>query len=303
MLSGFGSRLDRAMKIWKFNQEKYGVHLQMDLGVFEETPDFAFTPEVHGTDFFEIMVFVKGNGTLQLDTEKIEIRDSTFLFISPYQKRSWRVDRSRIKGYFLIFEKDFLAEFFSDKLFVYRLQYFYNRQVKTAFIPNSRLFSFENDIFAEIFHEIKNYQKDSLHLLRSIVYYVLIKLNREFCQYHQLENDTQLNNYAYLFKEALEKHIRNKQQVSEYAELLGISRVSLNAAVKQQFGVTAVEMIKDRLISEIKSELLYSTANISEISHELNFSESNNLIRLFKSRTGVSPRVFRNLNQIDQVKP
>ncbi len=266
----------------------------MDLGIIEETPHFFFSPEVHCTDFFEILIFRKGNGHIILDAEKVAISDSSFLFISPLQKRSWHLDRSQVKGYFLIFEKDFLNEFFEDKLFVYRLQYFYNRKVKPYFIPEVRLFSYQHDIFDEVFFELKNFKNDSPHLLRSILYYMLIKLNRSFCAFHELEQDTQLNNYAHRFKEALEKDFREKQQVSDYAALLGISRVSLNSVVKKQFGVTTSEMIKDRLIFEIKSELLYSTKTVSEIAYELNFSEPNNMIRMFKARTGLPPAKFRN---------
>ena len=271
----------------------------MDLLIIEETPKLTFSSDLHCTDFFEIMLFAEGNGYILLDTEKIEITKSTFLFISPFQKRRWYVNGKKLKGYFLIFEKDFLNELFSDKLFVYRLQYFYNRKVKPAFIPNKRLFSFKHDILDEILQEIKNYQNDSPHLLRSILYYMLIKLNREFCLYHNLENDTQLNNYAYRFKVALENNIKEKHLVEDYTELLGISRISLNTCLKKQFGETTTNMIKERLIYEIKSELLYSTKSINEIAYELNFSEPNNLIRMFKTKTGTTPNAFRQTYQID----
>jgi AraC-like DNA-binding protein len=271
----------------------------MDLGILEETPEFFFEPEVHCTDFYELIIFSKGNGHILLDAEKIELQKNTFLFISPYQKRRWYVDKSKISGYFLIFEKDFLSAFFSDKLFVYRLQYFYNHRVPTYYIPNKRLFSYQHDIMEEISYELRNFQKDSPHLLRSILYYMLIKMNRVYCEFHNLEADTHLNNYAYQFKELLEKHIRDERQVNDYAKRLGISRISLNAAIKKQFGITATDMIKERLLFEIKTELLYTTKNISEIAFDLHFSEPNNLIRLFKSKTGLSPNAFRKTYQID----
>ena len=288
------------MKSFQFDKEKYGYSLQMDLGIIEKTPQFFFSEEVHCADFFEIMIFVKGNGFILLDTEKIEITNSLFLFISPQQKRRWFVNRKKIEGFFLIFEKDFLNEFFMDKLFVYRLQYFYNRQIKPYFIPNKRLFAYEKDVFEEITQEINNFQKDSPDLLRAMLFYMLVKMNRAFCEYHQLTNDTQLDNYAYSFKEILEKNIRQKQQVSDYAQLLGISRISLNTAVKKQFGVTATEMIKERLLFEIKSELLYSTKNISEIAFGLHFSEPNNMIRFFKAKVGVSPSKYRNSHPVNK---
>lgn len=287
------------MKTFDFFENKYGFPLKMDLGIIEETPNFFFKPEAHRTNFFEIIMFYEGNGHLLLDNEKIEINRGTVVFISPFQKRKWQVEQEELKGYFLIFEKDFLNDFFSDQLFIYRLQYFYNRRIPTYFISKSHLFTLENKIFKEIFNELHNYQKDSEHLLRSMLYYFLIKMNRAFCYYNQLENDTHLNNQAYQFKEALEKNYIEKQQVAEYAQILGISRISLNTVVKKQFGITASEMIKERLLFEIKSELLYSTKTISEITYQLNFSEPNNLIRFFKNRMGLPPKAFRSTYQND----
>lgn len=53
-----------------------------------------------------------------------------------------------------------------------------------------------------------------------------------------------LNNYAYQYKQLLEKNICNKTRVADYAEMMGISRVSLNKAVMREFGLSAVHLLK-----------------------------------------------------------
>ena len=282
------------MKTFHFDKEKYGVNLLMDVVHNSDLPIYFFEPELHCTNFFEVIFFKEANGYFQLDFNKIRLQNNFILFISPFQKRQWFVDKDKLKCTFLIFEKDFLNDFFSDKFFTYRLQYFYNSSVPTYIKTNERLFSYEDDIFEEIKREIADFQNDSPHLLRAILYYMLIRMNRLFCKHHNLETDTLTNNLAYQFKEALEHNIREKKQVNQYAEMLGVSRVSLNKAVKRQFGVTATSMLKDRLIYEVKSELMYSSKTISEIAYQLNFSEPNNLIRLFKNEMNVSPIQFRN---------
>ena len=271
----------------------------MDFFILEEMDGFVFNPELYATDFFEIIIFTEAEGHILLGENRIDLSPNMFLFISPYQRRRWAVERQNIKGFALIFEKDFLGHFFSDELFVYRLQYFYNNTVKAYLKTKDRLFSFKQDILEELLTEITNYQNDSSHILRSLLYYILIKLNRHFCEFHQLENETHLNNNAYLFKELLEQNFKALQQVNDYAGLLKISRISLNNAIKKQFGITATEMIKERIISEIKSELLHSTKTIAEIAYTLNFSEPNNMIRLFKNKTNYSPSKFRDTYQID----
>lgn len=87
-------------------------------------------------------------------------------------------------------------------------------------------------------------------------------------------------------------HIAEKQRVADYAEMLGISRISLNKAVKEQFNLTATHLLKQRLLLEIKNYLIHSKLTISEIAYELNFSEPNHLMRFFKTQTGMTTSQF-----------
>ncbi|MBX2845937.1 MAG: AraC family transcriptional regulator [Saprospiraceae bacterium] len=283
------------MKLFRFDHNKFDHPLKMEIGLIHETPQFFLSEDIHATDFFEIMIFEEAAGYIQLDSQRVDVEPGTFLFITPMQKRSWRLANLSVKGWFLIFEKDFLAEFFSDDLFVYRLQFFYNQQVVPAFRPSDQgdILPFDSAIFREMLDEINHYKQDSPHLLRALLYYLLIKMNRAFCRHHALESNTQLNTQAYAFKALLEQEIRRHQQVQEYASMLQLSRVSLNKISKGQFGLSASEMIKERLVQEIKKDLLFGNQNVSEIAFELGFSESNNLIRFFKKRVGISPKQYR----------
>jgi AraC family transcriptional activator of pobA len=92
----------------------------------------------------------------------------------------------------------------------------------------------------------------------------------------------------------LENHIKDKQRISDYAELLGISRISLNKAVKAQFNTTATQLLKQRLLFEIQNSLLHSNKTINEIAYELNFPEPNHLMRFFKTQTSQTITEFIN---------
>ena len=101
-----------------------------------------------------------------------------------------------------------------------------------------------------------------------------------------------LNNYAYQYKQLLEKNICDKARVADYAEMMGISRVSLNKAVIREFGLSAVHLLKQRLLQEVKNDLLFSNLSVKEIAFRLHFSEPNHLfsepnhlMRFFKQMT------------------
>ncbi|MNN55072.1 Helix-turn-helix domain protein [compost metagenome] len=86
----------------------------------------------------------------------------------------------------------------------------------------------------------------------------------------------------------LEQHIQQKQRINEYTALMGISRITLNHAVKAQFNTTATQLLKQRLLFEVQELLIHSDKSISE----LNFSEPNHLMRFFKAQTGKTISAF-----------
>ena len=79
-------------------------------------------------------------------------------------------------------------------------------------------------------------------------YYLLVIINRAYAQTYRLPVEVPKNNYAFKFKDLLEKHIRTTQRVQEYADMLRVSRITLNNSVMAQFGVSAIHLLKQRLL-------------------------------------------------------
>ncbi len=287
------------MRTFIFEKRKYGFELLMDLQRFENNRNVFFEPKPQTTDFFEIMVFEKASGTIELNGHQIEIDDNSFFFISPFQTKSCKISLNKLKGFHLVFQSDFLLDFFDDKLFTYRLQYFYNTQHPQYLRLKNEDYNIIQLALNEIIVEIKNYQNDSSHILRSLLYFSLSKLNRLYSKRYNISPDTQSNSIIYKFKELLELNIRSSHSVEEYCDLLHVTRHQLNAMVKEHTRHTTKEIINNRLLLEIKTELRYSHKTISEIAHDLNFSEPNNLTRFFIKMEGSSPSAYRESYQND----
>ncbi|WP_228438479.1 helix-turn-helix domain-containing protein [Chryseobacterium pennae] len=115
----------------------------------------------------------------------------------------------------------------------------------------------------------------------------------EYAEINHLGLEKTDTKIAFQFKKLVEVHMNKKQRVSEYADMLNISRISLNEAVKKQFNITAVHLLKQRLLSEIKDYLIYSNLTIAEIAYKLNFSDPSHLMRFFKAATGQTAGNFR----------
>jgi AraC family transcriptional regulator, transcriptional activator of pobA len=281
------------MKHFHFVKNKYGRELLMDIGSYNDIPNYFFEPILHCTDFYEIIFFSNGNGFLELDNQKINIENNTVVFISPFQNRKWYLDKNRINCHFLFFKDDFLSNFFSDKLFSFKLQYFYNK-TKPLFIRISETHLRKyKEVFDDIFIELKEFKSDSEHIIRSLLYFSLIKLNRYYSETYQLSSETENNTISFMFKQLLQSEARNNRTILFYSQRLGVSRITLNKCIKKQFGITCSEMIDQFVLFEIKSFLQYSKLNINEIADLCNFSEPNHLSRFFKRHTNMTLKEYK----------
>ena len=280
------------METIKFNKTECGVDFLLNVLPSDEIGETYLNHKLFNTDYFEIIFFKKGSGQLTLNYQKINVEDNSIIFISPFQKRQWKLDAEDFDFTVLAFKEDFLNEFFSDKLFTYRLSYFYQLEFPLNMQVEKENIDMYCVLLSEIKAELRKTRIDSVHIIRSLIYYLLRKLNRVYAEKHQLSLKNQDTNYAFQFKKLIETNIENKQRISDYTDLMGISRITLNKCVKDQFNVTATHLLKQRLLVEIKDYLIHSEMTVSQIAYKLNISEPNHLMRFFKSQTGMTTTEF-----------
>lgn len=280
------------MKTVKFHKTECGVEVLLNVLHGDMLTERYLERDTYNTDFFEILLFKTAKGSLILNQQKINITDDTIVFISPFQKRQWALEKEGLDYTVLVFQENFLNDFFSDKFFTYRLLYFYQLNYPLNISIEKEELQKAFDQLMEIKYELVNSRTDSIHIIRSLTYYLLLKFNRIYADKNDLSIDRAENNIAYQFKQLLEIHIREKQRIDYYADLLNVSRITINTCVKKQFNVTATELLKQRLLFEIKNDLIHSGKNIAEIAYNLHFSEPGHLMRFFKTQTGITSSQF-----------
>lgn len=280
-----------------FSKTLCGVDFLLNVLYSKSSNQLDFSTDAQSADFFQVVFIRDGRGVLRVNHQDMKISDYTVFFISQHQKHQWDVEVETLEAYFLVFQEGFLNEFFADQYFTFRLLYFYQAQHSPTISLSQKEFETFQVILQDISKELESPKGDSVHIIRSMLYYMLMLLNRRYSEAKLIELTLANDNIAWRFRQLVERNIYTKQRIEEYAGLMNISRVSLNKAVKEQFNVTASDFIRSRLIFEIKSKLLYTNLSISEIAEELCFSEPNHLSRFFKSREGISPVDFRRCYQ------
>lgn len=279
------------IKTYHFLPCKYGQELLLDIGRIETLNHFVLDETLHQLSFYEILFIENGAGTFTLDENKIHIAPRTIIFTSPGQVRHWEIEES-IKGYTLLFEKDFLHLFFSDELFLYRFQYFHQYSSPTEMKISEDAFEKCLELLHGIELEFGQLQNDSNHLIRSLLYQLLVILNRYYAGVYNVQRDTYVHSDFYRFRSLLEKKFMNDRSVEAYSQMLNVSTGFLNKICRQFSGLSAQQIIHYKLISEIKKQL-YQNKSAKEISYDFGFSDPSNFNRFFKKLTGMTPQQYR----------
>ena len=91
----------------------------------------------------------------------------------------------------------------------------------------------------------------------------------------------------------VEAHFRKERQLDFYADKLAMTPDRLNDTVKRATGVTAGHLIRQRVLTEAKRQLVFTQLAIHEIAYDLSFSDPSHFARFFRKQTGTTPQAFR----------
>ncbi len=91
----------------------------------------------------------------------------------------------------------------------------------------------------------------------------------------------------------IEEHFRRERLLAFYAERLAMTPDRLNDHVKRATGVTPGHLIRQRVLTEAKRQLVFTNQPIHEISYDLAFSDPSHFARFFRKQTGTTPQAFR----------
>lgn len=108
-----------------------------------------------------------------------------------------------------------------------------------------------------------------------------------------LQNQTRQEEIAHHFITLLIQNPNNIQDIGHYAAQLCISPKYLSWAVRQATKRTAQEWVLQVTLFNAKQLLLESDLTVAQIADRLNFSTASTFIRFFRTRTGLTPKAFR----------
>ncbi len=97
----------------------------------------------------------------------------------------------------------------------------------------------------------------------------------------------------------IDQHHRDHLPVEFYARRIGMSATHLNRLARTLAGRSVGRLLADRLISEAKRDLVFTTHAVQQIAARLGFEDAAYFTRFFTQHAGASPRAFREQQRVE----
>lgn len=287
-----------------FFKHKYGDELLVDLNDIHYIKQGIKRNPIHRYSFYCLILVTDGREEIGVNDNRITAERGTIVAGIPGDVWCWNAD-TRLQGYVLCFEEEFLLSFFNDRLFLQKFPYLQADRPSPFYRADGGLFSRVGQVMEQIKGEIHgsetNLRKTSLpeidqHILRAMLYEILTLFKRAEALSVSADSVKDLGQKRYLepFIRLVEKHFAEDRSTRFYADRLCITPNYLNKIVKQELGTTAKGYINGKTVQEIKNLLDYTSLSVAEIADNLRFLSASYLVRYFKAQTGSTPAQYRN---------
>lgn len=246
-------------------------------------------------DFYTIFAVTEGVLGIEVDFQEYTLKEGTILLISSNRIVRF-TDFCNAKGYFLIFDEDYLYEFVSARS-GQLLQLFEDAYFSPVFNDTIRINDVLNKQLAIIW-DIYTLDERAFDIgILQYAFHTLIEMLIK--KLSSVASESKKRGCLFLeYSGLIDTHIEQVKTVEGYAQMMGVTTKTLNLATRRAVDMSAKAYINKKLLHKIKVGLCFASKNVAELSYELGFSEPYNLSKFFKKYTGKTATSFRNQNKI-----
>jgi AraC family transcriptional activator of pobA len=241
----------------------------------------------HKKDHFCIIIVEAGKINVQIE-EKIHIlKTGKISIIFPEQIHYFSNQSEDLKGKIILFEEVlFCSDILKNELSSYNVNLSAN--LNCTALPQEEFEQAMNIVFN--IHKI--YTAPSLVKKEQARFYIkvfLLGLIESIHGQHPILHQKENQDVYISFKKLLNEQFKSERTVQYYASKLDITPKKLNQITKKHCSETAINAIHNRILKEIKRQLLFSDLSHKEIAFDLGFSSPSALNKFVKSKLKETP--------------
>lgn len=258
--------------------------------------------EPHRNEFYAIYWITRGEARITVDMVTYTAQEGSLLFVAPAQVCQV-IESSPCEGWCIGFDESFYCLKDPSKHKGIDTMLFFNPDFSTLLSIDPAEEAALTSMVSMMQEECRGRGEQYTTAFYALLQLFLIRVSRmmEKEERASLEWAGQNSRPFLQFRHLIEQHYREKKNVSEYARLLNITPVCLNALSKEMSGITAGEQIRNHIVIEAKRLLHNTTLNTKEIAYRLGFEDAPYFSRFFKKYTGQTLLEFREQSRLNEV--
>jgi len=244
----------------------------------------------HQQAYFMLLYLEDAQGSIIMDGQHIAISAQMVVCCKPNAVNSIKLTQGT-KGWLLAFSADFFSLRFNSNV----LQQY--RHVASREGELLCLSEIEQSKWMQLgelmLHEFQQ-AKPAYTVLRSYLN-ILLHATEAAIQANKPNSDRPQRRHEKViqFQELLDQHFLESRSPSFYADKLNISLHYLNKLCKMDCQTTSGQLIRNRVMTEVKRMLKHTSFSIAEIAYQLGFESPSYFNTFFKKHVGFTPESFR----------
>lgn len=230
--------------------------------------------KLHRHDYYEILLIKEGGGRQIIDFEESTLKSDSVYVVCPGQVHL--LDRSpESLGWLVQFTQEALFRDEEVSLPIYELQ---------SMVENHQVFEQTYQVYQLLEQHTKASTNQAIrrHYLHILLLILLDAASKN-------DQKSKIPVILKQFLRLLDEHLNQEKTVLQYAQRLMIHPRKLGELCKKHWGKTALQLIHERLILEIKRLLMVQELTHKEIAYQLQFDSPAAFSAFVKKKTSYTP--------------
>lgn len=242
-------------------------------------------------NFWTILYISEGQGYHSIDFHKYFYKTGDIIVVQKNQVQSFQVNKE-VKGYIIHINEPFFYSVngVGGDTFLEYIDQSYGSPIVSVDVS---LESTNRILIELIYREYCKFADPSRYFLISSLFESFVRSIQPSTQLTEIDYSSRTYINFSTFKTLVEENYMYHKTVAEYADMMNLSKKTINQSTRIVAGLSAKQYINQRLLLEIKRYLSQGDLMNYEIAELLGFEEASNMTNFFKRYEGISPKEFR----------